>query len=395
MGYIGLPLAVFLAKAGYHVLGVDVDKLKVSKLKNREPIINEYGFNNYFISAIESGNLVFQIKPEMSDIFIIAVQTPFDFTKKKADLSFVINALESIIPLILKSNLIILESTVPPFTTRNLKKIIEVKTELQVPEDIFLAYCPERAYPSNLIYEFLHNDRIIGGISPKSAEKAKILYKSFIKGRISLTDDVTAEVVKLVENSYRDVNIAYANEIRLICDYLQINPYDVIELANYHPRVQILDPGIGVGGHCIPIDPWFLWETSPSKSRLIELSRRINDEIPNYIVEKILKIIPSSVSNPKVIIIGKTFKPNVADIRESPAIKIINTLSLKRKDIRLIAVDPYVDELEITNIKYIVNSADLLIILVPHKLVLEYIEKEKDNIKKIMRSPNIVYFNEL
>ncbi len=396
LGYIGLPLSVFLAENGYLVLGVDINKDRISRLKEGKPLIGEQGFLKHFKTAINSKRLSFQTKPEPSDIFFIAVQTPFNSKLRKADLSFIKNALNSILPHLSASNIIILESTVPPFTCRKIiKTIVEKQTQFKVPEDILVAYCPERAYPGNLVHEFLNNDRIIGGMSSFSTEKAYNIYSSFVKGQIFLTDDITAEIVKLAENAFRDINIAFANELRFICDSVGVDHKKVVNLANYHPRVQIHQSGIGVGGHCIPIDPWFLWEINPSISRLIPLARGINDSMPEYITEKIIHLIPSNIADPKVVIIGKTYKPNVGDTRESPALKIIKLVTEMRNDAEIIAVDPYVDELSVPQIDHLVESSDLLVVLVPHQEVIQYIKKNEKKLKRKMRTPNFIIANEL
>ncbi|MFX0024751.1 MAG: nucleotide sugar dehydrogenase [Candidatus Hermodarchaeota archaeon] len=396
LGYIGLPLSVLLTETGYSIHGVDINKDKIMRLKNGEVIIQEKEFSDHFISAWESGRLTFKTNVEPSDAFIIAVPTPLNYKSHDADLSYVKDALSSILPYLSPSNLIILESTVPTFTCRRvIKKTIENKTPFRVPKDILVAHCPERAYPGNLVHELIYNDRIIGGISLDSAKSAATIYKSFVKGRIFLTDDITAEMVKLAENTYRDINIAYANELRMICDQIGVNHKKVIQLANHHPRVQILSSGIGVGGHCIPIDPWFLYKSEPNISRLIPLAREINDNMPVFITEKIMNLIPSDHPRPKVIIVGKTYKPDVADIRESPALKIIDTIKTKRSDAKIIAVDPYIDNFSIYEIINIAESADLIIVLVPHQEVVKYIKERKTEILGRMRAPNIIFINEI
>jgi UDP-N-acetyl-D-mannosaminuronic acid dehydrogenase len=396
LGYIGLPLSVFLAEKGYKVTGIDIDKEKISLLREGNCTLPEASFLKHFMAAINSNNLDFQESPIPSEVFIIAFPTPLIHETHKADLSFVTTALDSIIPHLMHSNLVILESTVPPFTCQNLiKEMIEKNTSFSVPQDILVAHCPERAYPGNLVQEFINNDRIIGGISPSSSKKAQKIYASFVKGKIFLTTDLIAETVKLAENTYRDVNIAYANELKLICDQLKIDTKEVMSLTNLHPRVDILQNGIGVGGHCVPIDPWFLWEKYPEISQLIPVARNINDNMPVYVAEKIIKMIPSDKSDPKIVLLGKTYKPEVMDTRESPALKIINIIKSRCPNVDIRSFDPKVDEGSISEIDILIESSDLLVILVPHQNIIQHVKKNTQYIQKRMRTPNIIFADEL
>jgi len=261
LGYIGLPTAAVLATHGFSVVGVDANAVVVDTVNNGGIHIKEPGLNTIVQAAINSGNLVVRTKLERANAFIIAVPTPLE--SRRADLKYVKSATESIVPYLERNNLVILESTVPPKTTEELLVPILEQSRLKAGEDFYLAHCPERVLPGNILKEIIENDRIIGGINPESAAKAKALYSRFVSGAIYLTDATTAELVKVMENTYRDVNIALVNELSRICTKLGINVWEVIELANKHPRVNLLRPGPGVGGHCLAVDPWFVVEKAP------------------------------------------------------------------------------------------------------------------------------------
>ena len=396
-GYIGLPLSCFLANSGYQVIGVDINEEKIKKLSQGICTLQEKNFSEVFEKAWSTKRITFKLTPDYADVFIIAVPTPLDKQNTKADLSFVNSALKSILPFLRKGNLIILESTVPPLTCQTLiKPVIEKNTTFKVPEDILVAHCPERAFPGNLVQEFIHNDRIIGGMNKKSAEMAAEIYKSFVKGKLLLTDDVTAETVKLAENTYRDINIAYANELKMICEQIGVNVDTVINLANLHPRVNILNPGIGVGGHCIPIDPWFLWQVAPNVSTLIPTAREINEKMVYYIVNhlsgKIQKLIEQTNQIPNVLLVGKAYKPNVEDTRESPALKIISLLKKRFSSdiVKFESVDPLVDNINPFSLKEYAKDKDLLVILVAHHPIVKEMEAYRQEILKVMRTPNII-----
>jgi len=320
-------------------------------LKKENPHIKEPGLNTLVEVRIKSGNLKVQNSPEEADVFIIAVPAPV--TKdKKADLQFVKSAAESILPILRKENLVILESTSPPGTTKDFLAPILARSGLKIGEEVYLAYCPERVLPGRILEELIENDRVIGGINLKSAQKAQELYKTFVTGHIFLTDATTAEMVKLMENTYRDVNIALANEFALICEKLGINVWEAIELANKHPRVNIHKPGPGVGGHCIPIDPWFIVALAPETARLIRTARDVNDSKPEHVLNKIRDAINTfSMAHPEksssdvtVALFGLTFKPDTDDLRESPSVKIVWALEEQGVG-RILAVEPYIDQL--------------------------------------------------
>jgi UDP-N-acetyl-D-mannosaminuronic acid dehydrogenase len=319
-------------------------------------------------SAVHSGNLTASSKPEEADVFIIAVPTPFR-DNKKPDLTYVETATESIIPVLKKGNLVILESTSPVGTTESrVSAIIKKQLGWKPGEDFFVAHCPERVLPGRILKELVDNDRIIGGINRASAEAARALYSTFVIGNIFLTDCNTAEMAKLVENAYRDVNIAFANELSLICDYLGIRVWEVIELANKHPRVNILQPGPGVGGHCIAVDPWFIVDSAPAQSRLIRTAREVNDSKPHFVIEKVKKQ-ALKFKAPVIGCLGLTYKNDVDDLRESPAMDITREL-IREKIGKILVCEPYVKdfkEFELHPLDTVLKESDIIVLLVNHK----------------------------
>lgn len=368
LGYIGLPTASMFAANGLQVVGVDINDRIVTTLNNGGIHIFEPGLKELAQKVIHLGNLCVSKVPEEADAFIIAVPTPFN-TDKTADMRAVKSATQAIVPYLSEGNLVILESTSPPLTTLNLVKPILEQSELQAGVDFYLAYSPERVLPGRILTELVENARVIGGITPESAKRGKDLYATFVKGEIVETDATTAEMVKLMENTYRDVNIAIANEFALISEKMGVNVWEAIEIANRHPRVNILKPGPGVGGHCIAIDPWFLVEASPKEAKLIKQARLVNDAMPDHVVALVEEHL-DGVKAPVIGCLGLTYKANVDDIRESPAIAV--TKKLIQKGVNVIAYDPYVksDALHSikieTNITDVFQKADLLIILVGH-----------------------------
>jgi UDP-N-acetyl-D-mannosaminuronic acid dehydrogenase len=389
IGYVGMPLALMLAKSNFKVIGVDIDKKIVENLNNKILPFPEKDIEQIFFNETVQENFIAKTSPCEADIFIICVPTPLDERKRVADLSFVENATESIIKYLKKGNLVIVESTIPPLTCRETIKPILEKSGLIVGKDIFLAHCPERILPGDTFQEIVYNDRVIGGINKKSALLAKEVYSSFVKGDIFLADDVTAELVKLMENTYRDVNIALANEFAAVAETLGVNVKNCIEIANNHPRVNILYPGIGTGGHCIPIDPWFIHQVDPYNSRLIYMSRMTNEEVPQKIAEKIRKSV-KNIKNPKIIALGVTYKPEVNDIRHSPSLRIVNILRDEGYNIK--AYDPFVKEYSYKSIIDVVKGADCLVILVEHLIFKEELKKNEKTIKRCMNHPLIVRF---
>lgn len=389
-GYVGLPAALMLAKAGYDVVGVDIDENIVRAINEGVMLIKEDELQTLIEDPDVRANLRAQSSPCEGDVFIIAVPTPLDQRKKVADLSYVDQAVQDIIPWLRPGNLVIVESTIPPLTCRErITPMIEGATGLKVGETIFLAHCPERILPGDIFHEIVYNDRIIGGIDQRTRQMAADVYASFVKGELLLTDDVTAELVKLMENAFRDVNIALANEFNAVAETLGVDGCEAIALANRHPRVDILQPGIGVGGHCIPIDPWFIKEVDPANSRLIFTSRVINDEMPHHIAAKIRRAVRGIVG-PKIVALGAAYKPNTEDTRESPGLEVV---ALLREDgYHVEQYDPLVDGIGYESVIEICRGADCLAVLVPHDEVVRDLNEHHDEICQIMRTPIILRF---
>jgi len=388
IGYVGLPLAIALANVGYKVTGVDINKEVVKSINEGIVTIKEKHIETIFNSKNVRSNFVAIGKPCQADAFIICVQTPLDRISKLPDLSNVISAVESITPFLRKGNLIVIESTIPPFTCRKIiKPIMEKSTKLKVGRDVFLAHCPERIMPGETFYELIHNNRIIGGIDSKSARLAKEIYASFVEGDIELTDDLTAEMVKLMENTYRDVNIALANEFSLVADTLGVDVKEAINLANKHPRVKILSPGIGVGGHCLPKDPWFLIHSDPRNTSLIFTARKVNELMPEKKASEIRRFL-RNVPDPKIVALGLTYKPDSDDLRESPSLEVIRIL--QEDGYNVSAYDNFVKGYEYKSIADISKNADCVVVLVEHTSIKEELEKFEDKIKSAMRTPLIL-----
>ncbi len=380
LGYIGLPTASVLAVHGYWVVGVDINTTVVETINQGGAHIYEPGLDTLVNAATHSGHLVARSTPETADVFIIAVPTPIK-GDKGADLAAVIAAAELIVPYLRSGNLVILESTVPPGTTEELVVPILERSGHTAGTDFQVAHAPERVLPGQIMRELVQNDRILGGIDRASAERAEELYRSFVSGEIFLTDATTAELVKLVENTYRDVNIALANELARICERVPTNVWEVIELANKHPRVNILQPGPGVGGHCIPVDPWFIVEKYPLDAQLIRQSRLSNDQMPAHVCQTILDMV-KEIKDPVVAILGVAYKPNVDDIRESPALLIIEMLEQAR--IKFKVHDPYV--YPDRDIEQVVSGSDCMAILVNHR---DYENLDPNGLAEIMREKQL------
>jgi len=368
MGYIGLPTASTLATRGFSVIGVDVNPRIVRLLNAGRVHIIEPDLDTILTAAIRSRHLRAQTHPEPADVFMICVPTPINHQTKKADLSYVISAAEMIVPHLHKGNLVIVESTIPPHSTEEIVIPILKKSGLKIGQDLFVAHCPERVLPGRILTEIIQNHRVVGGVNPRSAEMARDLYASFVKGDIFLTDLKTAELVKLSENSYRDVNIAFANELSLLCEESNVDPWRVIELANKHPRVKVLSPGPGVGGHCIAVDPWFLVERYPESARLIRQARQVNDARPSQIVDQVERA-ARDLRRPIVACLGLTYKADIDDTRESPALDIVRELQ-RRGRIKLLISDPYVKAVEgirLTPWRKAISQANIVLLLVDHK----------------------------
>lgn len=366
-GYVGLPAALMWARSGIETIGVDIDRNVVEGINAGTLVLGEADLKVLLGDPDVTRNLSGTSEPVEGDVFVIAVPTPVDEHRKVADLGAVKRAVDSICPVLRPGNLVIVESTIPPMTCRDvIAPRVTRQTGLSVPDQVMLAHCPERILPGNVLYELVHNDRLIGGMDEASTEAAADAYSKFVRGALHRTNDLVAELTKLFENTYRDVNIAMANELSLICESLGAEPQDVISLANNHPRVNILDPGIGVGGHCIPIDPWFLKEVAPYDSRLITTARLINDEMPSRIAKKIRRAV-AHLQHPTIVALGATYKRNSDDTREAPAKRIVD--DLREDGYRVRHLDPLVPELSYLSLSDELSHVDLVAVLVGHDQV--------------------------
>lgn len=385
LGYIGLPTAAILASKGFAVCGVDVDENVIESLRMGKTHIEEPLLGQLVQSVIDNGKLIPKSEPEEADVFIIAVPTP-KTEDNNCEYEYVEAASKSIIPYIRKGNVIVLESTVAPGATEEIVKPIIEESGLVVGEDIYLAHCPERVLPGRILYEIVYNNRVIGGFTEACAINAREIYRSFVKGEMVLTDLKTAEIVKLAENIFRDVNIAFANELVKICDALEIDAIKVIELANKHPRVKILQPGAGVGGHCIAIDPYYVISKVPECAKLISTAREVNCSMPGYIVSKVNKLL-EGIDKPKIVVLGVTYKENIDDIRESPSLEVIKLL--RERNYQVLVYDPHVSNelLRQEELDKSVVDADIILILVAHD---EFRCLDIDALAKSMRTPLVL-----
>ena len=373
LGYIGLPTASTFASHGVKVTGVDVNQHVVEVLRNGEIHIHEPGLRKLVQAAFESGALRVSDRPEPADAFIIAVPTPIT-PEKRADMTYVIAAAESIVPYLRAGNLVMLESTSPPRTTVDLLAPILERSGLKAGEDFFLAYSPERVLPGKILQELIENARVIGGINHASAEAGRDLYSLFVRGEILLSDATTAEMVKLMENTFRDTNIALANEFSRLGLHYGLDIWRAIEIANLHPRVSILKPGPGVGGHCISVDPWFLVEGAPQLTPLIRQAREVNDAQPGEIISLVEETLGNLKGN-RVTTLGLSYKPDVDDLRESPAVEIVRALVEKGAEVSFF--EPFVQDVEIEgaraapSLEQALENSEGIILLVGHKVFRE------------------------
>ena len=380
MGYIGLPTCAMFASKGISVVGVDVNKDVVECVNRGKVHIVEPDLDGLIQKVVSNGKLKASLTPEAAEAFIIAVPTPFK-GDHKPDIDFVLAATRCAAPCLKKGDLVVLESTSPVGTTRQISKLLEsLRPDLSFPHsagedaDVLVAYSPERVLPGKVLTELVHNDRSIGGLSRRSSERALSLYSTFVDGELIVTSAETAELVKLTENAFRDVNIAFANELAAICGYLNLNVWEVISLANRHPRVNILQPGPGVGGHCIAVDPYFIIDAAPEQSRLMSTARTINNARPHSVVEEVRRRM-NGRKGATIACLGLSFKPNIDDLRESPAVEVVKLLV--EADVgHIIACEPHVDALpraladlgvEFRDALTAIDRADVIVLLVDHR----------------------------
>ena len=372
LGYIGLPTSALIASHGTYVLGVDINQSVVDTINQGKSHIVEPDLDAIVSKAVSNGFLKASTKPTSADVYLIVVPTPFK-GNHEPDISFVEAATKGIIPLLKKGDLYIIESTSPIGTTDKMQKLI-FKSRPELEGAIHIAYCPERVLPGNVMYELVHNDRVIGGVDEAATQKAISFYSKYVKGELHATNARTAEMCKLTENSSRDVQIAFANELSLICAKADINVWDLIKLANKHPRVNILQPGCGVGGHCIAVDPYFLVSDYPMESKIIGTAREVNNYKSFWCAEKIqnekLQFELKYGRKPKTALMGLAFKPNIDDLRESPAKYIAQKVLQDAQDEQYYIVEPNIEDhhvFKITNYKEAVEKADIIVFLVAHK----------------------------
>lgn len=379
LGYIGLPMAGVLTSCGVRVLGCDINSNVVDTINKGEIHIVENQLDFQIRNAVEKQLLMVSTEPQIADTYVIAVPTPFK-ENYQPDLSYIEAATKKIIPLIKPGDLIILESTSPVGTTEQIRDwILEARSDLNCNHNsnqrIYVAHCPERVLPGNIIYEMVHNDRIIGGVDKDSSLKAKQFYEIFVNGDLLITNARTAEMSKLTENAFRDVNIAFANELSMICDEMSIDVWELIKLANHHPRVDILQPGPGVGGHCIAVDPWFIVSACPSKSQLIRTAREVNNLKPHHVIKKIYKEMQNFDRKVKIACFGLAFKADIDDLRESPAIEIVKELGHALEN-EIWVVEPHIQEIplqlntyaKLVDMNKALSEADILVLLVDHTI---------------------------
>lgn len=366
LGYIGLPTSAMFANNGHEVIGVDVNEAVVNNLNEGKIIIEEPYLDALVYEVVSLKKLKARTTPEEADAFIIAVPTPIN-KDKTAMMDYVVSATRSIVPYLKKHDMVILESTSPPGTVEKLMMPILAESGLNPYEDLYVAHSPERVIPGKILIELVENNRIVGGINEASSKKVKKLYESFVKGEIFLTDPTTAEMCKLMENTFRDVNIALANELAMICEDLGINAWDVRTFSNKHPRVDIHMPGPGVGGHCLAVDPWFIVEKFPETAKIIRLARETNDSMPAFVFAKSKKLL-GQLAGKKIAILGITYKPDIDDLRESPILDLVELFE-EVKDINLSLHDPFVKEFKhlASDVYEACTDADLIILGVNHK----------------------------
>ncbi|WP_062108562.1 nucleotide sugar dehydrogenase [Bacillus niameyensis] len=392
LGYIGLPTSIMFAKHGVEVVGVDVREDVIESLNSGKIHIEEPGLQEALTEVIENNKFKASLMPEKADAFIISVPSPNnDDLYKSCDLSMVLSAVNSVIPFVEKGNVIIVESTIAPRSMDDYVQPLVENAGFTVGKDIFLVHCPERVLPGQILHELIYNNRIVGGITPACTEAGAKVYGTFVKGELIRTDAKTAEMSKLMENTFRDVNIALANELTQVCNELDINALDVIEMANKHPRVNLHYPGPGVGGHCLAVDPYFIVAKAPETAKLINLSRNINTSMPEYVVENINTLMENE-GGKVITLFGLTYKGNVDDIRESPAMEIYDILRAQQ-NYKIRTFDPHVKgAIVMENVEDAVKNSDLIVILTDHNEFkeLDFTKLSGMKNKRILDTKNIV-----
>jgi UDP-N-acetyl-D-mannosaminuronic acid dehydrogenase len=368
LGYIGLPTAAVLAERGYNVVGVDIREHVVDTINRGEIHIHEPGLGELVNRVVRSGKLQASLQPVEADVFFICVPTPIN-EDKSPDLSYVKAASQAIRPYVKAGNLVILESTSPPKTTQDVVALEAIPAELTPGKNVHVAYCPERVLPGQILREVIENDRIVGGLTESCTSIAATFYETFVTGAVLQTNAVAAEMTKLVENAYRDVNIAFANEVSMIADDLNVDPFELIKLANRHPRVNILNPGPGVGGHCISVDPWFLIHAAPNSTPLLKTARAVNNKKPHFIVERVREIVTSHRVR-KLGCLGLAYKADVDDMRESPSLNIVREI-MKGNFVKTMTCEPYLsasvlEDIPTHPLKRVLEQCDALLLLTDH-----------------------------
>ncbi|KTD06825.1 UDP-N-acetyl-D-mannosamine dehydrogenase [Legionella jamestowniensis] len=414
LGYIGLPTAAVIASRKIEVIGVDINPQTVEIINRGHIHIVEPELDIIVHSTVSERYLRATLSPEPANAFLIAVPTPFE-EGHQPDLSYIRAASLAIAPMLQKDNLVILESTSPVGTTEQLAEwLAKARPDLTFPHthgnesDIRIAYCPERVLPGHVLRELVQNDRVIGGMTTKCSELAAQLYKIFIEGECIITDCRTAEMCKLTENSFRDVNIAFANELSMICDKLGMNVWELIRIANHHPRVNILEPGPGVGGHCIAVDPWFIISKSPEEARLIRMARQVNDSKPEWVIQKTKEAVAEflqqnpnkTIKDVTIACFGLTFKANIDDLRESPALKIAKNIIASHPGL-VYVVEPNIAQLppsiintELKSVEDVLPEADIILLLVDHKIFQDIDKQAKPGCKIVDTKGLFEYTNE-
>ena len=379
-GYIGLPTAALFSRSHCEVVGVDINEEIINNLNKGIIHIEEPGIADIIKKSVKNNTYKASLTPEKADAFIITVPTPYIIENYSCDLSYVITACETIIPYLEKGNTVIIESTIAPMSTDETIKPIFENAGFTIGKDLYLAHCPERVLPGRILEELVHNDRIIGGVTPECSVKASEVYGQFVEGYLMLTEAKTAELSKCMENTYRDVNIALANELTKICAEIGVNALDVIKMANKHPRVNLHSPGPGVGGHCLAIDPYFIYAKAPETAKIIKLARDTNNSMPSFVCKYVRKI----VSSGKIAVLGISYKGNTGDDRESPAYEIIAELENDGYEIAI--HDPHIERGNLVSFADAIDGADMILILCDHK---EFKHPDYEMISKKMAKPII------